>query len=46
MFHLACKKNMRKVSNEITGNNLIGDIAPFSFPLASGGEELKGAALF
>ena len=36
---------MRKLSNEITGNSLIGEIAPFSFPLASGGEELKEAAL-
>ena len=42
---LACDKNMRKLSNEITGNSLIGEIAPFSFPLASGREELKEAAL-
>lgn len=36
---------MRRLSNEIIGDNLTGEIAPFSFPLASGGEEIKGAAL-
>lgn len=36
---------MRKLTQGIVGNNLAGEIAPFSFPLASGGEEVKGAAL-
>ena len=33
---------MRQIS---VGDNLKGDIAPFSFPLPSGGEEVKGSTL-
>ena len=36
---------MRHISSHIVGDNLKGEIAPFSFPLLSGGEEIKGAPL-
>ena len=36
---------MRQISCQIVGDNLKGEIAPFSFPLPSGGEEVKGSPL-
>ena len=36
---------MRHISTQIVGDNLKGEIAPFSFPLPSGGEEIRGAPL-
>ena len=36
---------MRQISCLIVGDNLKGEIAPFSFPLPSGGEEVKGSPL-
>ena len=35
---------MQHISTQIVGDNLKGEIAPFSFPLPSGGEE-RGAPL-
>ena len=37
---------MRHISTEIVGDNLKGEIAPFSFPLPSGGLEIRGASPF
>ncbi|KAL5494466.1 hypothetical protein EMCRGX_G015802 [Ephydatia muelleri] len=34
---------MRQIFCQIVGDNLKGEIAPFSFPLPSGGEEVKGS---
>ena len=34
---------MRHISSQIVGDNLKGEIAPFSFTIPSGGEEIKGA---
>lgn len=42
---LASEWSMRKIANDIVDNNLSGEIAPFSFPLSSGGEEIRGAPL-
>ena len=42
---LAGEERMRHISSQIVGENLKGEIAPFSFPLPSGGEEIKGAPL-
>ena len=36
---------MRQISCQIVGDNLKVEIAPFSFPLPSGGEEVKGSPL-
>ncbi|KAL5481350.1 hypothetical protein EMCRGX_G021488 [Ephydatia muelleri] len=36
---------MRHISSQIVGDNLKGEIAPFLFPIPSGGEEMKGAPL-
>ena len=36
---------MRHISTHIVGDNLKGEIAPFSFPLPSGGKEIRGAPL-
>eukprot|EP00731_Ephydatia_muelleri_P032590 Em0024g134a len=36
---------MREISKQIVGDNLKGELAPFSFMLPSGGEEIKGAPL-
>ena len=36
---------MRHISSQIVSDNLKGEIAPFSFPIPSGGEEIKGAPL-
>ena len=33
---------MRHISSQIVGDNLKGEIAPFSFTIPSGGEETKG----
>ena len=34
---------MCHISSQIVGYNLKGEIAPFSFTIPSGGEEIKGA---
>ena len=36
---------MRLISRQIVGDNMKGELAPFSFMLPSGGEEIKGAPL-
>ena len=36
---------MRNICRQILGNNLKGEMALFSFPHPSGGEELRGAPL-
>ena len=40
---VAGEESMRHISRRIVGDNLKGKIAPFSFRLPSGGEEIKGA---
>ena len=42
---LAGEEMMRHICGQIVGDNLKGDMALFSFPLPSGGEELRGAPL-
>ena len=42
---LAGEERMCHISSQIVGDNLKGEIAPFSFPIPSGGEEIKGAPL-
>ncbi|KAL5487124.1 hypothetical protein EMCRGX_G019690 [Ephydatia muelleri] len=42
---LACEERMRHVSKRIVGDNIQGELAPFSFTLTSGGEELQAAPL-
>eukprot|EP00731_Ephydatia_muelleri_P009823 Em0005g409a len=42
---LAGEERMRQISCQIVGDNLKGEIAPFSFSLPSGGEEVKGSPL-
>ena len=36
---------MCHISSHIVGDNLKGEVAPFTFPLPSGGDEIKGAPL-
>ena len=36
---------MRHISTQIVGDNLKGEIAPFSFTIPSGREEIKGTPL-
>eukprot|EP00731_Ephydatia_muelleri_P023928 Em0016g199a len=42
---LACEERMRHASRKAVGENLKGELAPFSFSLPSGGEEFRGAPL-
>eukprot|EP00731_Ephydatia_muelleri_P020930 Em0013g657a len=42
---LACEERMRHVSKRIVDDNIQGELAPFSFTLTSGGEELRAAPL-
>eukprot|EP00731_Ephydatia_muelleri_P029824 Em0021g347a len=42
---LAGEERMRHICRQIVGDNLKGEVALFSFPLPSGGEELRGAPL-
>ena len=42
---LAGEERMHLISNQIVGDNLKGEIAPFSFTIPSGGEEIKEAPL-
>eukprot|EP00731_Ephydatia_muelleri_P032941 Em0024g485a len=42
---LACEERMRHASRKAVGDNLKGELAPFSFSLPSGGEEIRGAPL-
>eukprot|EP00731_Ephydatia_muelleri_P017324 Em0010g422a len=44
-IHLAGEERMRHISSHIVGNNLKGEVAPFTFPLPSVGDEIKGAPL-
>ena len=39
------EEKMRQIAKGIIRDNLKAEVAPFSFPLASGGEELRGAVL-
>ena len=36
---------MRKIIDEMIGDNLEGEVAPFSFKMPTGGEEIRGAPL-
>ena len=36
---------MRKITDEMIGDNLEGEVAPFSFKMPTGGEEIQGAPL-
>ena len=42
---MAGEERMREISKQIVSDNLKGELAPFSFMLPSGGEEIKGAPL-
>eukprot|EP00731_Ephydatia_muelleri_P030963 Em0022g477a len=42
---LACEERMCHASRKAVGENLKGELAPFSFSLPSGGEEFRGAPL-
>ena len=42
---LAGEERMCHISSQIVCDNLKGEIAPFLFPIPSGGEEIKGAPL-
>ena len=42
---LAGEERMHHISSQIVGDNLKGEIAPFSFTIPSGGEKIKGAPL-
>ena len=42
---LASEVSMRKITDEMIGDNLEGEVASFSFNLPSGGEEIRGAPL-
>ncbi|KAL5486459.1 hypothetical protein EMCRGX_G018937 [Ephydatia muelleri] len=44
-IHLAGEERMRHISSHIVGDNLKGEVAPFTFPLPSGADEIKGAPL-
>eukprot|EP00731_Ephydatia_muelleri_P000541 Em0001g541a len=44
-IHLAGEERMRHISSHIVGDNLKGEVAPFTFPHPSGGDEIKGAPL-
>ena len=38
-------RGLRHISTQIVGDNLKGEVAPFSIPLPSGGGEIRGAPL-
>ena len=40
---IACEEQMRQIAREEVGDNLCGEIAPFTFTSSSGAIELKGA---
>ena len=42
---IGCEEKMWQISKGIIGDNIEGKVAPFSFPLTKGGEELRGAVL-
>ena len=42
---ISCEEKMRQIARGLLGENLQGEVAPFSFRLSSGGEELRGAPL-
>jgi len=43
--YLGSERKQRALSKELVGDNLTVELAPFSFKLANGGEELRGAAM-
>ena len=40
---MACNEKLRQIAREEVGDNLCGEIAPFTFTSSSGAIELKGA---
>ena len=38
---IACEEKMRDIARSALGDNLKGEIAPFSFPMPSGGIQIK-----
>ena len=42
---LASERQQRALAGKVIGNNLEAEAVPFSFPLKSGGEEIRPAAL-
>ena len=42
--YLGSERKQRALSNKLVGDNLEVELAPFSFQLSNGGEELRGAA--
>lgn len=43
-MYLGSEKKLRALSQELIGDNLEVELAPFTFTLADGGEEIRGAA--
>ena len=37
---ISCDEKMRQIARGVIGENLQGEVAPFSFRLSSGGEEI------
>ena len=42
--YLGSERKQRALSNKLVGDHLEVELAPFSFQLSNGGEELRGAA--
>ena len=42
---ISCEEKMRQIARGLLGENLQGEVAPLSFRLSSGGEEIRGAPL-
>eukprot|EP00731_Ephydatia_muelleri_P023365 Em0015g948a len=42
---ISCEEKMRQIARGLLGENLQGEVAPPSFCLSSGGEEIRGAPL-
>ncbi|KAL5517069.1 hypothetical protein EMCRGX_G002537 [Ephydatia muelleri] len=42
---ISCEEKMRQIARGLLGENLQGEVAPLSFCLSSGGEEIRGAPL-
>ncbi|KAL5463613.1 hypothetical protein EMCRGX_G032527 [Ephydatia muelleri] len=40
---ISCEESMRDIAREVIGDNLNGEMAPFSFPAYDGGEEVRAA---
>ena len=43
-MYLGSERKQRALSNKLVSDNLEAELAPFSFQLSNGGEELRGAA--